>query len=141
MGRSLSYPAIVLGLSLACGTAFAGDAKKPEPGTTVEMMILIAPMIVDGQIDNYAYISSAILATSPAAAVDIRARVPFIQDAYVRDVNAASIVKAGMPDAVDSDALTARLLACARRIAGAAKVAGVRLTQVQIAPVRTTPNG
>ena len=119
----------------------ADEAKKAEPGTTVEMMILIAPMIVDGQLDNYAYISSAILTTSPAAAVEVRSKAPFIQDAYVRDVNGASIVKAGTPATVDTDALIARLLACARRIAGSAKVSGVRLTQVQVAPIRTTPNG
>lgn len=122
-------------LLLAGFPAAAGD-KTPAPGTTVEMPILIAPMVVEGRLNGYAYVSSSIVASSPAAAIDVRANVPFIQDAYVRDVNAASIVKAGTPDQLDSDGLVARLLADARRIVGTAKVAGVRLTQVQISPLR-----
>ena len=70
----------------------------------------------------------------------MRAKTPFIQDAYVRDVNGASIVKSSAPDTVDQTGLAARLLADARRIAGAEKVAGVKLTQVSITPLRD-PSG
>jgi len=138
-----------LALALAAAPAFAAD-PEPEPGTTVEMPILIAPMMMDGRLSGYAYVSSMIVATSPNAAIDVRAKTPFIQDAFVRDVNGASIVKAGatvspgtgIPDtsAVDASGLTARLLADARRIAGEKKIAGVKLTQVSIAPLRD-PSG
>jgi len=124
-------------LAAAAVPALAGD---PEPGTTVEMPILVAPLAVDGKLSGYAYVSSTITATSPNAAIDVRAKTPFIQDAYVRDVNGASIVKSSAPDTVDQTGLAARLLADARRIAGAEKVAGVKLTQVSITPLRD-PSG
>jgi hypothetical protein len=134
----------LLALSLLAAPALAAG-KEPEPGTTVEMPILIAPMEVDGRLGGYAYISSMIVATSPNAAIEVRARTPFIQDAFVRDVNGASIVKPGVTDAadanaVDADGLIARLLADARRIAGDKKIAGVKLTQVSLTPLRD-PSG
>jgi len=140
--RIAAVIAAVLGLIAAPAWA---DDKPPQPGTTVEMPILITPLVVEGRLGGYVYVSSMIVATSPNAAIEVRAKAPFIQDAFVRDVNGASVVKPGVSDAngldanaVDSDGLTARLLADARRIAGDKKIAGVKLTQVTFAPLRDT---
>ena len=114
-------------------------AEQQQPGTNVEMPYLMAPMTMDGKLVAYAYISSQIIASSPNAAVEIRLKVPFIQDAFVRDVNARAVAKADDPQTVDRDALMARLLADAKRAAGADKVAGIRFTQIQIAPLRPNP--
>jgi hypothetical protein len=121
--------------------ALAGDEKAPEPGTGVEMPYLIAPMVVEDRLVAYAYVSSKIVGTSPQAAIDIRLKLAFIQDAFVRDVNAASIGQAADPSKVDEVGLTARLLADARRIVGAGKIAGLKLVQVQISPMRPNPQG
>jgi hypothetical protein len=110
----------------------AGVLKEPGPGASVVMPYLIAPMVVDDKLYAYAYVSSMIIGPSPAAAVEIRAKTPFIQDAYVRDVNATSIGKASDPKTVDAEALAARMLADARRIVGAEKVIGVRIIQMQL---------
>ncbi len=132
-----------LRLALIClallwqAAAFA--AKQQEPGTNVEMPYLMAPMTVDGKLVAYAYISSQIIAVSPNAAVEIRLRVPYIQDAFVRDVNARPVARTDDPQTVDREALMARLLADAKREAGADKVAGIRFTNIQIAPLRPNP--
>ena len=100
------------------------------------MPYVIAPIVVDDKLVAYAYISPKIIATSPSAAIDIRGKTPFLQDAFVRDINAAP---AGMrTDAakVDSDALVARLLKDTRRIMGSGKVASVGIVQIQIAQLR-----
>src|SRR5581483_11650528 len=94
-------------LLVAAPPAFA--AKQQEPGTNVDMPYLMAPMTVDGKLVAYAYISSQIVAVSPNAAVEIRLRVPYIQDAFVRDVNARPVGKPDDPQTVDRDALMARL--------------------------------
>ena len=99
------------------------------------MPYLIAPMVVDDKLYAYAYVSSLIISPSPSAAVEIRNQTPFIQDAYVRDVNATPIGKASDPQTVDADALAARMLADARRIVGMDKAIGVRIVQVQMRPV------
>ena len=126
--------------SLLCVLALAAPAtageKTPPPGTTVEMPYIIAPMTVDDKLVAYAYISPKIIATSQSAAVDIRDKTPFLQDAFVRDVNGASIGTNGDPAKVDSAALLARLLKEARRIMGSGKVASVGIVQIQIAQLR-----
>lgn len=134
MARALPF---ILLVCLA-GPAGAADApKKPqEPGTSVEMPYLIAPLATEDRLVGYAYISSKILATSPSAAMDIRDKTPFIQDAFVRDVNGATIGMAGDPTKIDSAILKARMLNDARRIMGTAKVAGIEIVTIQIAPLR-----
>ena len=129
--------ALIFGLlafaSLAPAVA-ADEGKKSdsEPGSSVEMPYLIAPLSSDGQLLGYAYISCKIIGTSPATALAIRDKVPFIQDAFVRDVNAVSIAKPGSPGEVDQTVLAARLLALVKKVVGAGKVTDLKLTQVQI---------
>lgn len=96
------------------------------------MPYLIAPVVAGERLTAYAYVSSMIISQSPSAAVEVRDQTPFIQDAYVRDVNATPIGKDNDPLTVDTAALAARMLADARRIVGADKVIGVRIVQVQM---------
>ena len=115
---------IAAALAIAGSTAVAGE-KAGDPGTNVEMPFLIAPMSKDGKLLGYAYITSKLVASSQSAALEIRDKIAFIQDAFVRDVNAAPVSKAGDPTAVDTQILGNRLVADARRIVGATKVVRV----------------
>jgi hypothetical protein len=119
-------------LALPAFGAGAGVLKEPAPGTAVEMPYLITPVVSDERLLGYAYVSSTIIAASPSAAIDVRDRTPFIQDTYVRDVNAEPLTSADEPSAADADALAARLLADAKREVGASKVIGVRIIQIQM---------
>lgn len=118
--------------------------KSGDPGTNVEMPFLIAPMCKDGKLIGYSYISSRLVATSQGAALDIRDKIAFIQDAFVRDVNATPVATPADATAVDMAALSARLVADARRVVGAAKVSrivfgdGDKDTGVQFAPLHPT---
>ena len=98
------------------------------------MPYLIAPMAdTDGTLLSYAYISTKVVAASQSAAIDVRDKLAFIQDAFVRDVNATPVALAADPKTVDKAALKGRLLANVRRIVGANKVRDLTITQVQIA--------
>ncbi len=134
MRRPLALLA-VLAATLAAAPALADD-KPGDPGTNVEMPFLIAPLAVDGRLYGYAYISLKVVTATQRAALEVRDRVAFVQDAYVRDVNARSIGLAADPRNVDKPALIVRLLADTRRIIGAAKIVDVQLTDVQISPIR-----
>lgn len=141
MRRTLAIAIVTagLGFALSAPAAWAADAAKAEaakPGTSVEMPILVAPLSADGKLLAYAYVSSTIVASSASAAIDIRDKAPFIQDAFIRDVNGAPIGRKDAPDKLDSGGLKARLLADTRRIVGAGKVADIQFTQVQITPLR-----
>ena len=120
------------------GSAYAAD-KQGKPGTNVDMPYLMAPMLnAEGKLAGYAYISSRLTATSDTFALAVRNKLAFIQDAFVRDVNGASVAKADDISAVDQPALEARLLADAKRIMGAGEVASIALVQIQIAPLHPT---
>ncbi|MEJ0041537.1 MAG: hypothetical protein WDM81_04740 [Rhizomicrobium sp.] len=79
-------------------------------------------MSKDGKLLGYAYISPKLVASNREAALEIRNKVVFIQDAFVRDVNAAPVGLAGDPTEVDRALLAHRLVDQARRVVGAAKV-------------------
>jgi hypothetical protein len=132
----LVRPGLLFVLALAVATSAAAGEKTPAPGTTVEMPYVIAPIVVDEKLVAYAYISPKIIATSPSAAIDIREKTPFLQDAFVRDINAAPVGTGADPAKVDSEALVARLLKDTRRIVGSGKVASVGIVQIQMAQLR-----
>jgi hypothetical protein len=132
--------ALITGLLLLASThaGVAEDAKKPDAklGTSVEMPYLIAPLSSGEGLLAYAYVSCKIVGASQAAAMEIQAKVPFIQDAFVRDVNASSIGKPDDPMAVDRATLEPRLLALAKKVMGPGKVTDLKLMEVQIRPLR-----
>lgn len=118
----------------------ANPPGKNVPGTSVEMPPIIAPMQDGGgQLSGYAYISSTLIAKSPDVAVAIRSKTPFIQDAFVRNVNANGIGLGADPAKVDRPAVETRFLAEARKIAGAKAVVSVSITQVQMSALRAGP--
>lgn len=144
----MSRFALALILVAAVGSADALAASKPAkgdpaPGSSVEMPYLIAPMIdADGKLLAYAYVSTKIVATSPDDAVEVRNKTPFIQDAFVRDVNATGFAKPGDPTAVDQPALLGRLLGDVRKVVGGDRIATIVITQIQISPLRqVVPQG
>ena len=132
--------ALITGLLLLASThaGVAEDAKKPDAkaGTSVEMPYLIAPLSSGEGLLAYAYISCKIVGASQPAAMEIQAKVPFIQDAFVRDVNASSIGKPDDPMAVDRATLGPRLLALAKKVMGPGKVTDLKLMEVQVRPLR-----
>ena len=110
--------------------------KSGAPGANVEMPFLMAPLTgSDGKLSGYAYISTRLTATSGAGALDVRDKIAFIQDAFVRDVNGAGVGKPTDPGTVDNSALEARLLADAKRVMGPGKVASIAIVQLQVAPL------
>jgi hypothetical protein len=103
------------------------------------MPMLMVPMSQDGRLLGYAYVRSVLVASSPRVAWMIRDKVAFIQDAFVRDVNAAAVGLASDPTKVDRDLLARRLLGDARRVAGADKVTGIVFGDGQDAGIQFGP--
>ena len=119
----------------------AKDAKeKNAPGTSVEMPPIISPMDdADGRLAGYAYITCTIIAKSPDVAVTIRAKTPFIQDAFVRDVNAKSVALATDLTQVDKPGVSGRFLVDARKVMGANNVVSLSITAVQMSALHAGP--
>jgi len=129
---TLLFAALVVCPALAEG---GKPAKPAEPGTSVEMPFLIAPMSKDGKLLGYAYISHKVVCSSGSATVAVREKLAFIQDADVRDVNARPVGRSDDPMKVDDAALGLRLMENARSVVGANKIVGVVFMQIQFAPL------
>jgi len=127
--------AIASGAACAAGEA-ESDGKKQELGPNVEMPFLIAPMSLDGKLQGYAYISSKMVCSSADAAIFVRQKLGFIQDAFVREVNAKPIALSTDPKVVDKVQLNARLTAAARRIVGNNRVLSMLFVDIKFNPLR-----
>src|SRR5215475_564366 len=115
----MRWTAAALILAVIAVPAFAAEKeagkegdKAGKPGTNVDMPYLMAPMTdADGKLSGYAYLSTRLTAASEANALLARDKLPFIQDAMVRDVNATTIATSDDPEKVDVPAMERRLLA------------------------------
>jgi hypothetical protein len=116
----------------------SGETKKGgKPGTNVDMPYLIAPLTnADGKLIGYAYLSSRLTAMSDTIGLAVRDKLPFIQDAMLRDVNAEPISTADDPEKVDIQGVEKRLFSDAAKVMGAGKVRLFTLCTVQISPLR-----
>ncbi len=129
-------------LGLICGAplaAHAEDAPKDDKSggiSAVELPPFFAPMIVDGKLTNYAYITVALMPASPAKVVDIRAKVAFLQDAFLREVNHGTIAKDGDPNTVDVEALKPRLMDRMNTVLPAGTVTDLKFNEVSITSLR-----
>jgi hypothetical protein len=119
------------------GEGKSGEGKKGGPaGTNVDMPYLIAPLTdADGKLIGYAYLSSRLTAMSDTIGLAVRDKLPFIQDAMLRDVNAEPISTADDPEKVDIQGVEKRLFSDAAKVMGAGKVRLFTLCTVQISPL------
>ena len=129
--------AVLLVLPALAAEEKAEGGKKGGPaGTNVDLQYLMAPLTdSDGKLLGYAYITARLTASSDTDTLVVRDKMPFIQDALVRDINASTVSVAGDPQKVDVGAVENRFLADARRIVGAARIKVITVCTIQIAPL------
>ena len=102
----------------------------------VTMPTILAPMVADSRMENYAYITIVLKPATPAGVLTIREKVPFLQDAFLRELNGMPIVKADDPKSVDEEALKPRLLARVNQVLPAGTVAELKFEPIVVAPVQ-----
>lgn len=128
---------------LAAAPALAAEHGAPSkseaatsgpPGTNIDLEYLMAPLTAEnGKLLGYAYINPRITVASEGLVTPVRDKVPFIQDAFVRDVTTRGIATDHDPRSVDIKGVEARLLANATKVMGPGKVKLVTVCTVQIA--------
>lgn len=117
---------LALAVVLASAPAFAsGGEEKPSGGSlggedlTVELPMLVAPVTVNDHLYHYAYMRVMLEAKDSATVDTARDKIPYIMDAMLRDLHAASIALNGNPEEIDGEGLKTRLLAVANATIGA----------------------
>lgn len=113
----------------------AAGAVVPEGPAEVVLPPIIAPMNVSGRLSGYAYITVAIHPVARDGILLIREKVPFLQDAFLRELNRGSILKADDPKAVDEAAVNARLTERAKAVLPAGTVKDLAFQEIVVAPL------
>ena len=132
---ALALAWVALGVPQALAAAAVGDTSNLGP-VDVTLPTILAPMIVDSRLENYAYITIVLKPATPAGILAIREKVPFLQDAFLRELNGATIVKADDPKAVDETALKARLVARVNQVLPPGTIAELKFQPIVVAPVQ-----
>ncbi len=124
----------LLCLSLAA-PAFAADKakekdkdkdKKPD-GQYVNISPVALPIIVNGQLINFVFVSVRLNLKPSASAAGLRDKEPFFRDALVHDAYRHPFVVPTNYTQIDVPALKARMMADATAIAGPGVVASIEL--------------
>jgi hypothetical protein len=132
--------ATLLATSLLLGSAsnaLAAGAAPLEPTgpVDVELPRLLAPMVVDGRLQGYAFMTISLVPASPGQVLVIREKMHFLQDAFVRELNRGPILMADDPHSVDTDTVKLRLMARVREVLPANSVEDLKFDQVVFAPL------
>ncbi|MSP95010.1 MAG: hypothetical protein EXR00_07025 [Alphaproteobacteria bacterium] len=126
--------AAALALALA-PSAYAAEAAE-QGIVDVGLPALLAPMIVGPRLESYAYIIIVLAPTGANKVLLIREKVPFLRDAFLRELNKGTIVKAADTKAVDAEAIKTRLTARMNQVLPAGTVAELKLEQIVVIPVQ-----
>jgi hypothetical protein len=127
----------------SASSASASSDKKPEgeaaEGLSVNLSPVGLPVIVDGRIRNYVFITLKLHLGGEATAESIRARQAFLKDALVRTAHRAPFT---MPDdwaTLSTNKINAAMMAIAGIVAPHAVTACEVLTQVPRRRTGMTP--
>lgn len=137
--------ALLLMLFVFAGVAEAGGGggakKKPEreKGSgfmgprvpTVSMPILVAPVVVNGELRHYVFLSVTLELSSDEHKDMMLEKIPYLQDAFLRDVHRATVARESEPTLVDEDGLKARLIKVSDATVGAGIVKAVQLLNAE----------
>jgi flagellar basal body-associated protein FliL len=129
---ALVATAVVLAASLAfacAGPAWAsaeaktekaGESKgeKPPADPSVGMPMLVAPVMVNGQMARYVYLGVTLILVDEANKRMMLDKIPYLQDAFLREVHGATIALGEDPEVLDEEGLQRRLLAACAKIVG-----------------------
>ncbi|MFW2343648.1 hypothetical protein [Brevundimonas sp.] len=130
----LSLMGAGLGLGVA-GPALASGDDKPA-AAVVNLQGVGLPVIADGRIRNYVFVSIRLHLSGSASMEAVRAKDAHFRDALVKAAHRTPFTLASDWSQLDPAALSRSLMAAATRIAGQGKVARVEV--LHQAPRRRT---
>lgn len=135
------FAAALLLLCVFAGSAAAGGgggAKKEverEKGSgfmgprvpTLSMPVLIAPVIANGELHHYVFLRVTLELSGDEHKVMMLQKIPYLQDAFLREVHRATVSRENDPASVDEEGLKARLIKVSDATVGAGIVKAVQL--------------
>jgi hypothetical protein len=130
--------ACVLAVAPPLVSSHAATAATQDQGPVdIDVPPILAPMVVANRLDGYAYIVVLLAPAGRDKVVIIREKMPFLQDAFLRELNKTPIIKSDDPKTVDADAVKTRLVARMNQVLPAGTVAELKLGQIALVPFRS----
>lgn len=126
MRRAVLIAVFTAVLGAIASPAAAADSTAPSDADHAVTLATVAlPLVFDGQIVNYVFVSVKLLLTPSADASALRDKEPFFRDALVRAGHRTPFVRAGDYNHLNDAMMKAALYRDATTIAGPGKIAGV----------------
>ncbi|MGA0600475.1 hypothetical protein ACO2Q3_07180 [Caulobacter sp. KR2-114] len=116
---------------VAAPSQAAEEAKKPGTGQYVDLAPVALPVVLDGRIINYVFVSVRVNLTSGANAPKLQSKEPYFRDALVRAAHRAPFTRYDDYTQLDDGKLKASLYADATAIAGPGQIASVSILSEQ----------
>jgi len=138
-------PALLIAAILAsmATSVFAADAPPKVDDQSVKLSPLALPIVVEGRVVNYVFVTVKVDLTPSANAMALRDKEPNFRDALVRDAYRTPFVTPGNYNHLDEVRLKAVFFRDAAAIAGAGQVRGIEVLNQQaqhfIPPQRPAP--
>lgn len=110
-----------------------GHGEKAEAVPEIpflKMPRLVAPLMVKGEMVRYVHFEVTFLLPDDSNKKMLMDKVPYIQDAFVRDVHGTTILKSEETQEIDAAGLRGRLLAIVTRLAGPGIVKDIEFRDV-----------
>ncbi len=117
------------------------DGKEAGGGQYVNVSPVAVPIVLNGQLINYIFITLRLDLAPFADASKLRDREPYFRDALVRAAHRKPFVKAGDYTHVDEGALKSTMMVESARIAGPNVVTGVEILSAQAQRITGLPQG
>ena len=114
----LAFAAMIAAPALAAEPAKAGSGKDGPVGQYVDVSPVAIPILADGRLVNYVFVTFRVQLTAMADASKWRAKEPYFRDALARIGNRGSFADPKDYAAVDAPKLTAAFQREAVAIAG-----------------------
>lgn len=112
---------------LLASPALAEEGKKPEGPPTVDLSPVGLPIVWEGRLINYVFVTLHLTVSPKADAAKLREKEPYYRDALVRAAHRTPFVKPWDFIHVDRAALTAVMMRESARIAGPGVITGVQI--------------
>ncbi|WP_309643382.1 hypothetical protein [Phenylobacterium sp.] len=115
---------------LAAAPALAAEEKKGAPkdiGQYVDLSPVALPVVVDGKLVNYVFVSVRVLLSTSANTAKLREREPYFRDALVRAGHRTPFTSAKDYTSVDEAKLQAAMMREAVAIAGSKDIKSVSI--------------
>lgn len=116
----------VAGAAMPAGAAGGGNGAKKKAETAesvpsvpfVNMPMLVAPVMIKGQLARYVYLNVTLVLPDDSSKLMLLEKVPYIQDAFLREVHKGTIALGEDPDVLDEPGLGRRLMDACIKVVG-----------------------